>query len=132
MQNILFLLLEGGLLGNRPQHTYEVHEDINEDTSFSWHGLTAGFGSFHGVRPSSTAIKIENKIAPREKRQKSPKYPSVDINSQNKITKIRNKLTHDDDSSKIKNKIAPKVENKIDPKIENKIAPRSGKVTFVR
>jgi len=118
MQDILFLLFEGGLLGNRPQHTYEVHEDVNEDTSFSWHGLTAGFASFHGTRPSSTAIKIENKIAPQEKRQKSPKYPSFDTNSQNKITKIRNKLIHeyDDDSSEI----------------ENKIAPRNGKITFVR
>ncbi|GAB1865849.1 hypothetical protein CAJAP_06928 [Camponotus japonicus] len=116
----------GGLLGNRPQHTYEVHEDVNEDTSFSWHGLTAGFASLHGTRPSSTAIKIENKIAPQEKRQKSPKYPSFDTNSQNKITKIRNKLIHeyDDDSSEIENKIAPK--------IENKIAPRNGKITFVR
>ncbi|XP_050447070.1 uncharacterized protein LOC126849358 [Cataglyphis hispanica] len=107
----------GGLLGNRPQHMYEVHEDINEDTSFSWHGLTAGFGSFHGTRPSSTAIKIENKIAPQEERQKTSKYPIVDVNSQNKITKIRNKLLHEyhDDSP-----------------IENKIAPRNGKVSFVR
>ncbi|CAL1685329.1 unnamed protein product [Lasius platythorax] len=103
--------------GNRPQHTYEVHEDVNEDTSFSWHGLTAGIGSFHGIRPSSTAIKIENKIAPQEKRQKVPKYPSVDVNYQNKITKITNKpiREYDDDSP-----------------IENKIAPRNGKVTFVR
>ncbi|KMQ96210.1 hypothetical protein RF55_3518 [Lasius niger] len=103
--------------GNRPQHSYEVHEDVNEDTSFSWHGLTAGIGSFHGIRPSSTAIKIENKIAPQEKRQKVPKYPSVDVNYQNKITKITNKpiREYDDDSP-----------------IENKIAPRNGKVTFVR
>ncbi|KAM0727607.1 hypothetical protein ACS0PU_005856 [Formica fusca] len=107
----------GGLLGNRPQHEYEVHKDVNEDTSFSWHGLTAGFGSFHGTRPSSTAIKIENKIAPKEERQKIPKYPNVDVNSQNKITKIRNKpiREYDDDSL-----------------IQNKIAPRNGKVAFVR
>ncbi|XP_072746890.1 uncharacterized protein [Anoplolepis gracilipes] len=108
----------GQHFGNRPQHTYEVHEDINEDTSFCWHGLTAGFGSFQGTRPSSTSIKIENKIAPQERRQTlPPKYPSVDVNSQNKITKIKNKLIgeyHDDSP------------------IENKIAPRNGKLTFVR
>ncbi|XP_070163209.1 uncharacterized protein [Polyergus mexicanus] len=107
----------GGLLGNRPQHTYEVHDDVNKDTSFSWHGLTAGYGSFHGTRPSSTAIKIENKIAPQQERQKIPKYPNVDVNSQNKIARIRNKpiREYDDDSP-----------------IQNKIAPRNGKVAFVR
>lgn len=109
-------LIKGELLGNRPQHTYEVHQDVNEDTSFSWHGLTAGFGSFYGARPSSTSIKIENKIAPEENRQKISKYPTVDVNSQNKITKIRNKLIHEYDD---------------DSPIENKIAPKSGKVAFV-
>lgn len=105
------------LSGNRPQHTYEVHEDINEDTSFSWHGLTAGFGSFYGTRPSSTAIKIANKIAPYEKKQKIPEYPSIDVNIQNKITKIKNK---------------PIREYVDDLPIENKIAPKNSKVAFVR
>ncbi|XP_025993778.2 uncharacterized protein LOC105201044 [Solenopsis invicta] len=105
----------GGHLGNRPQHTYEVHENVNEDTSFFWHGLTAGFGTFTGTRPSSTSIKIENKIAPKEKKQKVSKYPIVDINAQNKITKIKNK-EHEFD----------------DPPLENKIAPRNGRILFAR
>ncbi|XP_011701877.1 PREDICTED: uncharacterized protein LOC105458275 isoform X2 [Wasmannia auropunctata] len=102
--------------GHRPQHTYEVHEDVNEDTSFSWHGLTAGFGSFTGTRPSSTSIKIENKVAPKEKRQKISKYPSDNVNLQNKIVKIRNKPIRKYD----------------DPPLENKIAPRNGRIVFVQ
>ncbi|KYN23499.1 PREDICTED: uncharacterized protein LOC108758252 [Trachymyrmex cornetzi] len=74
-------------LGNHPQHTYEVHEDINEDTSFSWHGLIAGFGTFTGIRPSSTSIKIENKVAPKEN--------------------IKNKLTQEY-YDPLENKIAPR------------------------
>lgn len=80
--------IHDGHLGNRPQHTYEVHEDINEDTSFSWHGLTAGFGTFTGIRPSSTSIKIENKVAPKEK--------------------IKNKLAHGEYDDPLENKIAPR------------------------
>ncbi|KYM97045.1 PREDICTED: uncharacterized protein LOC108778829 [Cyphomyrmex costatus] len=79
--------IHGGHLGNRPQHTYEVHEDVNEDTSFSWPGLTTGFGTFTGIRPFSTTIKIENKVAPKEK--------------------IKNKLTHNYDDP-LENKIAPR------------------------
>jgi len=110
------LFVKGGHLGNRPQHTYEVHEDVNEDTSFSWHGLTAGFGTFFGTRPSSTSVKIENKIAPKEKRQKVSKYPNDDVNLQNKIVKIRNKPAREYD----------------DPPLENKIAPRNGRVVFAQ
>ncbi|XP_077268885.1 uncharacterized protein LOC143900956 [Temnothorax americanus] len=109
--------IHGGFLGNRPQHNYEVHEDVNEDSSFSWHGLTAGFGSFNGIRrPSSASIKVENKIAPKEKRQKVSKYPSDDVNPQNKIANIRNKPMREYD----------------DPPLENKIAPRIGRVAFVQ
>lgn len=108
------MFAKGGHLGSRPQHTYKVHEDVNEDTSFSWHGLIAGIGNFYGTRPSSTSIKIENKIAPKEK--KISKYPSDDVIPQNKIAKIRNKLIHEYD----------------DPPLENKIAPRNGKITFVQ
>ncbi|KYN35384.1 hypothetical protein ALC56_10219 [Trachymyrmex septentrionalis] len=79
--------IHGGHLENHPQHTYEVHEDINEDTSFSWHGLTAGFGTFTGIRPSSTSIKIENKVAPKEN--------------------IKNKLAQEYDDP-LENKIAPR------------------------
>lgn len=82
------MFVKDGHLGNRPQHTYEVHEDINEDTSFSWHGLTAGFGTFTGIRPSSTSIKIENKVAPKEK--------------------IKNKLAHGEYDDPLENKIAPR------------------------
>ncbi|KAL0134421.1 hypothetical protein PUN28_001302 [Cardiocondyla obscurior] len=106
----------GGHFGNRPQHTYEVHEDVNEDTSFSWHGLTAGISSLYGTRPSTSSIKIENKIAPKEKRQKVLKYPSGDVNPQNKLTKIRSKPSRGYD----------------EPPLENKIAPRSGRVAFVQ
>lgn len=102
-------------MGNRPQHTYEVHEDVNEDTSFSWHGLTAGFGTFYGTRPSSTSIQIENKIAPKETRQKVSKYPSDDTNLQNKI--VKNKPVSDEYD---------------DPPLQNKIAPKNGRVTFVQ
>ncbi|XP_011868284.1 PREDICTED: uncharacterized protein LOC105562228 [Vollenhovia emeryi] len=91
----------GGHLGNRPQHTYEVHEDVNEDTSFSWHGVTAGIGTLSGTRPSSTSTKIENKVAPKEKRQKA--------------SKIKNEPLHE----------------YRDPPLENKIAPRNGRVAFV-
>lgn len=97
-----------GLLGNRPQNTYEVHEDINEDTSFSWHGVTAGFGSFIGTRPSHTAITIENKVAPKEKKEKPYKYSNDEINLNNKVTKIRNKPENDDNYPPLENKIAPK------------------------
>lgn len=79
--------IHGGHPGNHPQHTYEVHEDVNEDTSFSWHGLTAGFGTFTGIRPSSTSIKIENKVAPKEN--------------------IKNKLTQEYNDP-LENKIAPR------------------------
>jgi len=103
-------------LGNRPQHTYQVHENINEDTSFSWHGLTAGIGSFYGMRPSNTSINIENKIAPKEKRQKVSKYPSDDVNPQNKIARIKNKLVREYD----------------DPPLQNKIAPRNGRIAFMQ
>jgi len=103
-----------GVLGNRPHHGYEVHEEVNEDTAFSWHGLTAGFGTFYGTRPSSS-IKIENKIAPKEKKQKDFQFTNDDVNPQNKIARIKNKPAREDD----------------DPPIENKIAPRNGKVTFV-
>ncbi|XP_014475653.1 PREDICTED: uncharacterized protein LOC106744976 [Dinoponera quadriceps] len=102
-----------GLTGNRPQNTYEVYEDVNEDTSFSWHGITAGVGSFFGTRPSSSTIKIENKVAPKEKKEKTPIYSSNDVNLYNKIAKIKSKPERGD------------------PPLENKIAPRSGKVTFV-
>ncbi|KAL6265571.1 hypothetical protein P5V15_002367 [Pogonomyrmex californicus] len=105
-----------GSHGHRPQHTYEVHEDINEDTTFSWHGLTAGFGTFYGTRPSSTSFKIENKIAPKDKNQKISKYPNDDANLQNKIVKGTNKPVYEYD----------------DPPLENKIAPRNGRVTFMQ
>lgn len=105
------------LLGNRPQHSYEVHENVNEDTSFSWHGLTAGFGSFHGTRPSSsgTFVKIDNKVAPKEDKGKTSKYLNDDVNPHNKVAKIKNKTERGDNY----------------PPIENKIAPRTGKVIFV-
>lgn len=104
-----------GLLGNRPQNTYEVHEDVNEDTSFSWHGITAGFGSFFSTRPSSNTVKIENKVAPKEKKEKITKYSNDDVNPYDKVDKIKNKPVRGDNY----------------PSLENKIAPRTGKVTFV-
>ncbi|XP_018055945.1 PREDICTED: uncharacterized protein LOC108692277 isoform X2 [Atta colombica] len=79
--------IHGGYLGNHPQHTYEVHENVNEDTSFSWHGLTAGFSTFTGIRPSNISIKIENKVAPKEN--------------------IKNKLAQEYDDP-LENKIAPR------------------------
>ncbi|EFN87764.1 hypothetical protein EAI_13400 [Harpegnathos saltator] len=103
------------ILGNRPQNTYEVHEDVNEDTTFSWHGLTAGFGSFFNTRPPNTNIKIENKVAPKEKKEKTSKYSSDDVDLYNKVAKMKNKPEREDNG----------------PPLENKIAPRSGKIKFV-
>lgn len=113
----MIVCITEGLLGNRPQHTYAVHEDVDEDASFAWHGLTAGFGSFHGSRPGSSGIKIQNKIAPKEKKQKDFKYSSDDdVTPQNRIARMRkSKPTREDD----------------DPPLQNKIAPRNGKITFV-
>lgn len=106
------LLVEAGYEGNQPSQIY-AHENVNEDTSFSWQGLTAGFGTFYGSRPSNTDVIIQNKIAPKEKRQMN-RYQSDDENSEDTIAKIKNKPGYDD------------------PPLENKIAPRSAKVKFVR
>jgi len=109
------LLVEGGYEGN-PNHSYAVHENINEDTSFFWHGLTAGFGTFYGTRPSNTDIIIQNKIAPKKQNQKVFKYQSNDENSEDTIVKIKNRPGQKYD----------------DPPLENKIAPRSTRITFLQ
>ncbi|KAK9297076.1 hypothetical protein QLX08_009095 [Tetragonisca angustula] len=90
---------------------YEVHETIEEDTNYSWHGITAGFGTFSGSRPTSAHISVQNKIAPKDERP--IKY-------------------HDDPP--IQNKIAPSTGNELDyeddPPLENKIAPKSNRISF--
>ncbi|XP_020283166.1 uncharacterized protein LOC109854448 [Pseudomyrmex gracilis] len=101
-----------GSNGHRP-NGYEVHENVDEDTSFSWHGITAGFGTVH-TRPFASAIKIENKVAPKQTKQKVPKYSTNNGNSQNKIANTRYKPTREYD----------------DPPLENKIAPKQGRITF--
>lgn len=101
-------------LGHRP-NGYEVHENVNEDTSYSWHGITAGFGTVN-TRPFASAIKIENKIAPKQTKQKVPKHSTNNENSQNKIAKTRYKPTREHD----------------DPPLENKIAPKQGRITFTQ
>nr|XP_012232160.1 PREDICTED: uncharacterized protein LOC105677858 [Linepithema humile] len=106
----------GGHEGNQPNQTYAVHENVNEDTSFSWHGLTAGFGTLYGTRPSNTDVIIENKIAPKQRKQKVFKYQSNYEHSDDAIAKIKNKPGREYD----------------EPPLENKIAPRSAKVKFVR
>lgn len=94
-----------------------MHENVDEGTSFSWHGLTAGFGSFFSGRPTSAdAVKIENKIAPKETRQKFSKYPSDGAGTRNQATKI----------------VRTKPERADEPPLENKVAPRNARVTFVR
>lgn len=93
----------------------ESQSNVNENTSFSWHGLTAGFGTFYGARPNTDVI-IQNKIAPKEQNQKIPKYQSNDENSEYTITKIKNEPERGYD----------------DPPLENKIAPRNAKIIFVR
>lgn len=111
------LIAEGNnrLHNNRPQNGYEVHEDVNENTSFSWNGLTVGFGSIFGTRPSSTTAKIENKIAPKETKERIFKYSANNVNPYNKDAKIKIKSVREDNY----------------PPIENKIAPKTGRVTFV-
>ncbi|XP_017881867.1 keratin, type I cytoskeletal 9-like [Ceratina calcarata] len=95
----------GSTSGN--QNTYEVHENIEEDTNFTWHGNTGG--TFSGSRPTSTQIVIQNKIAPKDKRPYPYKYSYDNLN-------------------RIQNKIAPTSEE--DYPIENKIAPKSNKISF--
>nr|XP_031839619.1 uncharacterized protein LOC116430087 [Nomia melanderi] len=97
---------------NNGQHTYEVHENVEEDTSYTWHGLTAGIGTYHGSRPTSTFTTIQNKIAPKDRK------PIV-YNYENRIqaeaapnTGVNNRLEYED------------------PPIENKIAPRSNRIKF--
>lgn len=91
--------------------SYEVHENVEEDTNYSWHGITAGFGTISGSRPTSAHISIQNKIAPKDKRPN--KYY---------------------DDFRIQNKIAPNKENGLDyeddPPLQNKIAPKSSRILF--
>lgn len=97
----------GGTSGNN-QNTYEVHENVEEDSNYSWHGITAGFGSVHGSRPSNTEITIQNKIAPKD--DVSNGYFHDDSKIQHKITNVRDRFE--------------------DPPLENKIAPKSNRISF--
>ncbi|KZC04345.1 hypothetical protein WN55_02707, partial [Dufourea novaeangliae] len=101
----------GGTMNNG-QHTYEVHENIDEDSSYIWHGITAGIGTYHGSKPTSTVTTITNKIAPKD--HKSIKYNYED-RIQNKLptTDIKDPLDYEDD-----------------PPIRNKIAPKSNRISF--
>ena len=97
---------QGGTAG------YEVHETIDEDANYSWHGITAGFGTFSGARPTSAHISVQNKIAPKDRRP----------------------IKYYDDPP-IQNKIAPstlgnELDYKDDPPLENKIAPKSNRISF--
>ncbi|XP_060816842.1 uncharacterized protein LOC132907615 [Bombus pascuorum] len=90
---------------------YEVHENVEEDTNYFWHGITAGFGTISGSRPSSAHISIQNKVAPKDKRPNK---------------------SYDD--FRIQNKIAPNKENGLDyeddPPLQNKIAPKRSRISF--
>ncbi|OAD61236.1 hypothetical protein WN48_00555, partial [Eufriesea mexicana] len=101
----------GGTHGGQPgSGGYEVHEQVEEDTNYSWHGVTAGIGTYYGSRPSNTRITIQNKIAPRDE--------------------MLNRYPYDD--TRIQNKIAPNVrlDYEDDPPLQNKVAPRNNRVTF--
>lgn len=102
----------GGVTDNS-QHTYEVHENVEEDTNYSWHGITAGIGTLHGTRPVTSSIAIQNKIAPKEQR---PNRYYDDSRIQNKIAPTRytkDRLVYEDE-----------------PPLQNKIAPRSNRISF--
>ncbi|XP_053972994.1 uncharacterized protein LOC128873433 [Hylaeus volcanicus] len=102
----------GSLTGSN-QNTYEVHENVEEDTGYAWHGITAGIGTVYGSRPTN-AFTIQNKIAPKEDKP--------------------NKYTYDD--SQIQNKIAPvtnfrdRFRYEEEPPLQNKIAPKSNRIAF--
>ncbi|XP_031369519.1 uncharacterized protein LOC102672729 [Apis dorsata] len=92
---------------------YQVHEDIEEDTNYSWHGITAGIGTFSGSRPTSTRVTIQNKIAVKDE------IPS----------------DHPYDTEQIQNKIAPKIKgdklrHEEDLPLQNKIAPKTNRISF--
>ncbi|XP_017798794.1 PREDICTED: uncharacterized protein LOC108579679 [Habropoda laboriosa] len=97
---------------NNHQNTYEVHENVEEDTNYQWHGITAGFGTYSGSRPTNTQITIQNKIAPKDESPYKYHY----------------------DRTRLQQKIRPNVADKLgyeeDPPIQNKIAPRSGRISF--
>nr|XP_012138370.1 PREDICTED: uncharacterized protein LOC100876722 isoform X1 [Megachile rotundata] len=88
------------------QNTYEVHENVEEDTNYSWHGITAGFGSLYGSRPTQAEITIQNKIAPKDDISNGYKI-------QHKIASSRDRPRFEED--------AP---------LENKIAPKSNRISF--
>lgn len=92
---------------------YQVHEDIEEDTNYSWHGITAGIGTFSGSRPTSTRVTVQNKIAVKDE------VPT----------------DHSYDTEQIQNKIAPKIKgdesrHEEDPPLQNKIAPKTNRISF--
>ncbi|XP_076375665.1 uncharacterized protein LOC117226603 [Megalopta genalis] len=97
---------------NNGQHTYEVHENIEEDTAYTWHGITAGFGTYHGSRPTNTITTIQNKIAPKDKKQITFNYEN---NGYNKIAS---------------NTATNGLQNEEDGPIQNKIAPKSNRISF--
>lgn len=79
---------------------YEVHEHIDEDESFMWHGITAGFGSYSGSRPSS--VKIQNKVAPRE--------------DQSDRLKASHRMRYqEDEEPPLQNKVAPDFDHSVHP-----------------
>ncbi|XP_076641234.1 uncharacterized protein LOC143352535 [Halictus rubicundus] len=97
---------------NNGQHTYEVHENIEEDTAYTWHGITAGIGSYYGSRPTSTVTTIQNKIAPKDRKPITYNYENS----------MYNKVTS--------NTAANGLQYEEDGPIQNKIAPKSNRVTF--
>lgn len=103
-----FVAGQGGI---NNQHTYEVHENVEEDTNYMWHGFTGGIGTFSGSRPTSTHISIQNKVAPKDERPNRYLYDAS--RPQNKIMPNANKLEYDDELP-----------------LENKIAPKSSRIIF--
>lgn len=80
---------------------------MEEDTNYSWHGITAG--TFSDSRPTSA----QNKIAVKDE------VPS----------------DHPYDTEQIQNKIAPnskgdRSRHEQDPPLQNKIAPKSNRISF--
>ncbi|KAG7198391.1 hypothetical protein KM043_005782 [Ampulex compressa] len=91
---------------------YPAQNTVNEEGSFAWHGITAGFGSIFG-----SAAKIENKVAPREQSSIHARDRYEDTSLQNKVAPI--------EYPRSRNKY-----QKQDPQLENKVAPRSDRVVF--
>lgn len=83
MLNAFFLIL-GGSHESQGSHTYEVHEYIDEPP-FSWPGWPS-FGHVFGSQASSSAEKIENKIAPKDNSKKIDTHQPNDEPLENKLT----------------------------------------------